>query len=98
MSNARHLILSGAAAATLLAAAMASDTANAGKPGMEKCAGIVKAGKNDCGTSKHDCSGNAKTDKDPEEWVYVPVGTCEKIVGAKLVAEKPKAGKVSSGS
>jgi uncharacterized membrane protein len=64
---------------------------------MEKCASIVKAGKNDCGTSKHDCSGNAKVDNDPEEWIYVPVGTCDKIVGAKLVAEKPKADKPSRG-
>lgn len=54
---------------------------------MEKCAGIVKAGKHDCGTSKHDCSGNANTDKIPEEWVHVPVGSCEKISGGKLVAE-----------
>lgn len=98
MSNARHLILSGAAAVTLLAAGMTPGTAAAGKPGMEKCAGIVKAGKNDCGTSKHDCAGNARVDKDPEEWVYVPVGTCDKIVGGELVAEKPKPQKAGSGS
>jgi uncharacterized membrane protein len=98
MSNARYLILSGAAAITLVAAAMAPGTVMAGKPGMEKCSGIVKAGKNDCGTSKHDCAGNARVDKDPEEWVYVPVGTCEKIVGAKVVAEKPKPQKAGAGS
>ena len=61
-----------------------SDSALAGKPGFEKCAGIVKAGLNDCGTSKHDCSGQATVDNDPEEWIYVPAGTCEKIVGATL--------------
>ncbi|MDQ3510978.1 MAG: DUF2282 domain-containing protein [Pseudomonadota bacterium] len=75
---------------------MAPGTAIAGKPGMEKCSGIVKAGKNDCGTSKHDCSGNARVDNDPEEWVYAPVGTCEKIVGGKIVAEKPKKAGASS--
>ncbi|MGD1712831.1 DUF2282 domain-containing protein [Dapis sp. BLCC M172] len=56
----------------------------AGKEGMEKCAGIVKAGMNDCGTSKHDCSGKATVDSDKEEWIYVPIGTCEKIVGATI--------------
>lgn len=66
-----------------------SEEAIAGKPGMEKCAGIVKAGLNDCGTSKHDCSGKATVDGDPEEWIYVPAGTCEKIVGATLKEAAP---------
>ncbi|MEO1002612.1 MAG: DUF2282 domain-containing protein [Cyanobacteria bacterium J06638_7] len=56
----------------------------AGKAGMEKCAGIAKAGMNDCGTSKHSCAGEAKVSGDPEEWVYVPTGTCKKIVGGTL--------------
>lgn len=72
-------------------AATQSDEAVAGKPGFEKCAGIVKAGLNDCGTSKHDCSGNAAVDSDPEEWIYVPAGTCEKIVGATLKEPAPPA-------
>ena len=56
----------------------------------EKCAAIgVKAGKNDCGTSKHACAGQAKAGNDPEEWVYVPQGTCEKISGGKVLAVKP---------
>jgi uncharacterized membrane protein len=54
---------------------------------MEKCAGIAKSGKNDCGTSKHSCAGQAKSDGG-EEWVYVPKGTCEKIVGGTVVATK----------
>jgi uncharacterized membrane protein len=57
------------------------------KASMEKCAGIAKAGKNDCGTSKHACSGQSKTDGG-EEWVYVPKGACEKIVGGSVVASK----------
>ena len=36
----------------LLAVSM-SGNALAAKKGMEKCAGIVKAGMNDCGTAKH---------------------------------------------
>nr|WP_255510999.1 DUF2282 domain-containing protein [Cyanobium sp. LEGE 06113] len=39
---------------------------------------------NDCGTSKHSCAGEAKVSGDPEEWVYVPTGTCKKIVGGTL--------------
>ncbi len=64
-----------------LAFTVMGTTAHAGKPGFEKCKVIVKAGMNDCGTSKHACAGMAKTDSDPEEWIYVPEGTCAKIVG-----------------
>ncbi|MGD1803861.1 DUF2282 domain-containing protein [Dapis sp. BLCC M126] len=56
----------------------------AGKEGMEKCAGVVKAGMNDCGANGHTCAGMAKKDSDPNEWIYVPEGTCEKIVGARI--------------
>ncbi len=62
----------------------ASGNAVAGKPGFEKCAGIVKTAMNDCGTSKHSCAGQAKMDNDPEEWIYVPKGTCGKIAGSTL--------------
>jgi uncharacterized membrane protein len=81
-------------AAAALAGAIAlglstmAQEAAAAKAGHEKCAGIVKAGQNDCGTSKHSCAGQAKTDGDAEEWIYVPEGTCNKIVSAKIVAKK----------
>lgn len=55
---------------------------------LEKCAGIAKAGKNDCGANGHDCAGQAKKDSDPEEWVYVPKGVCDKIVGGRVKASK----------
>ena len=64
-----------------------STSAFAGKRGFEKCAGIVKAGMNDCGTSKHGCGGAAKKDNDREEWIYVPKGTCKKIAGGKLITK-----------
>jgi len=51
------------------------------KPGTEKCYGIAKAGKNDCGTAKHACAGEAKKDNDPTEWKYVAKGTCESMGG-----------------
>lgn len=52
---------------------------------MEKCYGIVKAGKNSCNTSKHACSSQAKTDSDGSEWLFLPKGTCQKITGGSLV-------------
>jgi uncharacterized membrane protein len=61
-----------------------SGTVLAGKPGFEKCMGIVKAGKNDCGTSGHACAGQSTKDGAPDEWIYVPQGTCEKIAGGKV--------------
>lgn len=79
-------ILQSSLIALAVAGLTASPLALAGKPGMEKCASIVKTGKNDCGTSKHSCAGQATVDNDPEEWLYVPTGTCEKIVGGKLVS------------
>lgn len=87
----------------LIAAALASVCAiNAGtasandamgdakaKPAKEKCYGVAKAGQNDCATpnGSHSCAGQAKADKDPNEWKYVAKGTCEKA-GGKLMAAK----------
>lgn len=75
-----------AALAGVLALGIGSLPTNAiaGKPGFEKCSGIVKAGMNDCGTSGHSCAGMAKSDRVADEWIYVPKGTCNKIAGAKL--------------
>ena len=57
----------------------------------EKCAGIAKAGMNDCGSldGAHGCSGKAKADNVDTEWVYVPQGTCEKITGGSVAKVKP---------
>jgi uncharacterized membrane protein len=84
MKDSKLLATSAVAGLLALSLGLAANTALAGKPGMEKCTGIVKAGKNDCGTSKHACAGQAKKDGDKEEWVYVPTGTCDKIVGGAV--------------
>jgi uncharacterized membrane protein len=57
----------------------------------EKCAGIAKAGMNDCGAlnGKHQCAGQATMDNADHEWVYVPAGTCTKITGGTVAAVKP---------
>jgi len=49
----------------------------------EKCFGVAKAGQNDCSTAKHACNGRATVDNDPDDFKFVPQGTCEKI-GGKL--------------
>lgn len=54
----------------------------------EKCAGVVKAGKNDCATTANSCAGQVKVDSNKDAWIYVPKGTCEKIVGGTVVAKK----------
>ncbi len=56
----------------------------------EKCAGIAKAGKNDCGAldGSHGCSGQSTVDNRDSEWVYVPQGSCEKISGGIIAAVK----------
>jgi len=54
----------------------------------EKCAGVVKAGKNDCATAANSCAGQVKVDAQKDAWIYVPKGTCEKIIGGTVVAKK----------
>ncbi len=54
----------------------------------EQCAGVVKAGKNDCATSANACHGHVTTDANPMAWIYLPKGTCERIAGAQLVKVK----------
>lgn len=70
--------------ATAIGAAMVSHAGAASAKGeKEKCYGVVKAGKNDCANlaGTHSCAGQAKTDGDPGEWVLVPKGLCDKLVG-----------------
>ncbi len=83
MTDKRTFLKTAVATAVALSAGAAAPTAMAIPEGMEKCMGIAKAGMNDCGTSSHSCAGQAKVDGAPEEWVAVPKGTCEKIVGGK---------------
>lgn len=59
---------------------------------QEKCFGVAKAGKNDCGNAKHSCAGQGKADNDASEWKSVPKGTCEKM-GGKLANADKKEGK-----
>ena len=76
-----------AAMTSLLAigAASVAMSVSAEEAKQEQCAGVIKAGKNDCATSTNACHGHVTTDAHPEAWIYVPAGTCERIVGAHVV-------------
>jgi len=68
--------------------ALGSVTAAADDAAKEKCSGIAAPGENDCASVAHSCAGQAKTDKDPKEWKYVPKGECEKMGGKVVTPEK----------
>jgi uncharacterized membrane protein len=68
-----------------LSGAALTSTALAAQDDQEQCAGVVKAGKNDCATSTNDCHGHVTTSANKEAWIYVPKGTCERIVGGRVV-------------
>lgn len=54
----------------------------------EKCYGVAKAGMNDCAAPTHACSGQSKAERSKTDWVKVPAGTCERLVGGMLKTAK----------
>ena len=80
--------------ASAVAAALTMPTLTHGAPTAkpkfeaEKCYGIAKAGKNDCQTMNSSCTGTSKRDNQGDAWIYVPAGTCEKVVGGSKDAKK----------
>jgi len=88
MSNRNHLLRSALSTVVAIGVAASASSAFAAHENEEQCAGVVKAGKNDCATSKNQCHGHVAVDGDPEAWIYVPKGTCDKIAGARLVQIK----------
>ena len=67
-------------------AAEGETVAAADNSANEKCFGLAKKGMNDCAANGHSCAGQAKADGDAKEWIYVPKGSCDKIVGATTSA------------
>jgi uncharacterized membrane protein len=51
---------------------------------FEKCYGVSKAGKNDCQTANSSCAGTSKKDGQADAWIYLPAGSCERLVGGSL--------------
>lgn len=69
----------------LLTATTLINTADAAtKEKMEKCYGIVKTAMNDCQTATQSCAGSATKDKQPDAFLFLPKGTCNKIVDGSL--------------
>lgn len=85
MQFSKSLMTVAALTAFVAGSALMAPEAQAAKEGYEKCAGIAKSGQNDCAANGHSCAGQAKTDAAAGEWLYVPTGTCDKIVGATTV-------------
>lgn len=81
-SSMLHVAISGVLA---LASTALTSTAFAADDTKEQCAGIVKAGKNDCATATNACHGHVTSEGNAEAWIYVPKGTCDRIVGGRVV-------------
>ena len=88
MKTSQLLIASAVAAA--LALPIASQAGPAPKPKFEaeKCYGVAKAGKNDCQTANSSCAGTSKRDNQGDAWLYIPAGSCERIVGGSKDPKK----------
>ena len=84
------LIASAVAAALTMPYASLTHAGPAPKPKFEseKCFGIAKAGKNDCQTANSSCAGTSKRDNQGDAWLYMPAGSCDKIVGASKEPKK----------
>ena len=77
----KNQVISAAISGLLCVSALgvATSAQAADKPQMEKCYGVVKAGKNDCQSSAHACAGQAKTSGSPKEFIALPKGVCERL-------------------
>lgn len=85
--------------AALVAAAIAGLVAHAAQAQVhpekptykyEKCYAVSKAGQNDCFTSNSSCAGTSTRDHQADAWIYIPKGTCEKIVGGSVTPKKDR--------
>jgi uncharacterized membrane protein len=88
-TNTNVLLASAMAVAFSLALEASAQAGPAPMPKFEheKCYGIAKAGKNDCQTANSSCAGTSKRNGQGDAWIYVPAGSCDKVVGG---SPKPK--------
>jgi uncharacterized membrane protein len=82
----RLLVASAMATALTLPALTTAQSGPAMAPKFEheKCYGITKAGKNDCQTANSSCAGTSRRNSQGDAWIYVPKGTCDRLVGGSL--------------
>lgn len=83
----KHTLLASAMTGLVALGATTISTQAFAAGGMEKCYGVAKAGKNDCATKISSCAGTSKVDGNPDAFVVVPEGLCQKLVNGSL---KPK--------
>ena len=89
MNSTKTLLAAAIGTLMLTNLASAADMMGADKAAAtEKCFGVAKAGKNDCAAPKHACSGQSKADSANTDWLKVPTGTCERLVGGMLKMAK----------
>jgi uncharacterized membrane protein len=90
MKKTQLLVASAMVAALALPWNASGQSGPAPKPKFdaEKCYGVAKAGKNDCQTANSSCAGTSKRDGQKDAWLYVPAGTCGKLVGGNLQARQ----------
>ena len=84
----RHAIVP-ASIASLMALALTANAQELSHPEKptykyEKCYGVARAGQNDCFTASNSCAAATEQDGQKDAWIYVPDGTCKKIVGGSL--------------
>jgi len=77
-------LLSTAIGGVLALSALSMSVLAADEAATEKCYGVAKAGKNDCAGAGHACAGQSKGDASGKEWIKLPAGTCERLVGGSL--------------
>jgi uncharacterized membrane protein len=86
--NRNSLYLFAVTSALAVASTTASSVAAAAEGDKEQCAGIIKAGLNDCATSSNACHGHVEKDGTKDAWIYLPKGTCDRLAGARVVKVK----------
>jgi uncharacterized membrane protein len=90
MKTSQFLVASAVAAALAMPIAAGAQSGPAPKPKFEaeKCYGIAKAGKNDCQTANSSCAGTSRRDNQGDAWIYIPAGSCDKLVGGSKQPRK----------
>ena len=83
----RDVLIASAISGAIAMGALTAATQAGAQEDMEKCYGVVKAGKNDCAGTGHTCQGQAKADSDPNEFILLPAGTCNRLAGGILKAK-----------
>jgi len=90
MTRSQMFVASALAAALSMPLLAGAQGGPAPKPKFEaeKCYGVAKAGKNDCQTANSSCAGTSKRDNQGDAWIYMPAGSCDKLVGASTQPKK----------